>query len=360
MSSDQLALLGRDYLKTEVREVTGLPFNEAPREKTLLINARANPLRLPLARLRGKTDFALLDRGQVVMSVAGKEDLAGAVSPDGSLNRRKLLANAKHLERIETEVPILFRYPWDLLEANESALAAEEKGKRGSRLLVSPDAEVEEFVAFEVSRGPVRIAEDARIEAFSRLSGPCYIGPGTVIRSALVRGGTTIGANCRVGGEVDHSIVYPFTNKAHSGYLGHSIVGEWVNMGAGSSTSDLKSTYGTVRVVRGTKRVDTGLQKLGAMIGDMSKISIGTMIYGGKSIGISSHCAGVVDRDIDDFASYGARGEEPFKLTLQSVMATQQRMMSRRGVAMSRARTRLIERLYADGKRAATRRSKGR
>ena len=142
-----------------------------------------------------------------------------------------------------------------------------------------------------------------------------------------MRGGTTIGENCRIGGEVENSIVYPHTNKAHLGYLGHSIVGEWVNLGAGSVTSDLKSTYGTVRVARGRGRVDTGLQKLGPMIADMAKVAIGALVYGGKSVGVSSHCAGRVDRDIPDFTSYDGHRDDSFELTLDSVIRTQSRMM---------------------------------
>jgi len=165
-----------------------------------------------------------------------------------------------------------------------------------------------------------------------------------------VRGGTTIGEDCRIGGEVDHSIVYPHTNKAHFGYLGHSIVGEWVNMGAGSATSDMKNTYGTVRVQRLSGRVDSGLQKLGPMIGDMAKTSIGSMIYGGKTVGISTHCAGLVDRDLPDFTSYDGWKGKSFALTLPSVTRSLKRMMERRGVRLTPSRKALIERLYAESR----------
>ena len=162
-----------------------------------------------------------------------------------------------------------------------------------------------------------------------------------------------MGADCRIGGEVDNSIVYPHSNKAHFGYLGHSIVGEWVNVGAGSATSDLKNTYGTVRVRRGSGRVDSGMQKLGPMIGDMAKISIGCMIFGGRSVGVGAQCSGLVDLDVPDFTRYDGYRQRTSVVKLPSATRTLGRMMSRRGVSMTETQRALVERLYAKKGRAA-------
>jgi UDP-N-acetylglucosamine diphosphorylase / glucose-1-phosphate thymidylyltransferase / UDP-N-acetylgalactosamine diphosphorylase / glucosamine-1-phosphate N-acetyltransferase / galactosamine-1-phosphate N-acetyltransferase len=344
---DEVSLSGRDYMKEAVKEETGLGYNEGADGTVLMINARLNTLRDFEVMAAGKSDFAIVDRGDVAMALLTRSEFEDALSEEGGvMTQKKLVSLSKGLERLEADEPLLFTYPWEMLAVNDRAIEASSGKKLG--LSVSPKADVEEFVSLDASRGPIIVGHDARIESFSRIAGPCYIGPKTVVHSALVRAGTTIGENCRIGGEVENSIVYPHTNKAHLGYLGHSIVGEWVNLGAGSVTSDLKSTYGTVRVARGPERVETGMQKLGPMIADMAKIAIGALVYGGKSVGVSSHCAGRVDRDIPDFTSYDGHRDESLELTLDSVIRTQSRMMERRGLALSGPRRELIERLYSE------------
>ena len=341
-----LSLLGRDYLAKTVGEETGLPYNERPDGKSLILSARLNPMVNIEAITAGKSEFALVDRGEVAVAVMGAKALARATATGGCLSQNKLLSAAKGMERLETSDPVLFRYPWEMMAANGRALVGEIPVKGASKLFISPEAEVEEFVSFDPSAGPITIAEGTKVESFSRVSGPCYIGRGTVLRSARVRGGTTVAEGCRIGGELDSCIVYPHTNKAHQGFVGHSIVGEWVNVGAGATTSDLKNTYGTVKVQRQSDRVDSGLQKLGALVGDMAKISIGTMLYCGVTVGVAAHCAGLVDRDVPDFTSRPERGTKPFTLTLESVIETQQRMMKRREMVLSPKKRLLIERLY--------------
>src|SRR5207244_9081729 len=98
---------------------------------------------------------------------------------------------------------------------------------------------------------------------FSRLEGPCVIGAGTHVLGAKIRSGTTLGPQCRIGGEVEASIVHGYSNKAHDGFLGHSYVGEWVNLGAGTCNSDLRNDYGEVTVTVRGQPVRTGLAKVG-------------------------------------------------------------------------------------------------
>ena len=135
-------------------------------------------------------------------------------------------------------------------------------------------------------------------------------------------------------------VLMDYTNKSHSGYIGHSYVGEWVNLGANTTTSDLKMTYGNISMYSPhdyRKKVDSGLIKLGAFFGDMAKTSIGTNIYGGLRIGVSSHVhGGFVTADIPSYVIFGAGiGAENVELELSSAIRTQKRMMSRRDVTMS-------------------------
>jgi UDP-N-acetylglucosamine diphosphorylase/glucosamine-1-phosphate N-acetyltransferase len=343
--TEDLLLLGRRHLKEVVQLRTKLKYNDA-KGPLLLVNARVNPLTGLKRWVSLASGSAVMDRGDVAVAAIRSPDLEKVVTPDGTLSRARLGALVKGFERIESSAPLLFSYPWDLLEANGEAISAAAKGAP-KKLALSADAEVEKFVSFDVSGGPVIVEDGARIEAFSRISGPCYIGRGATVQSALVRGGTTLGEGSKVGGEVANSIVYRRSNKAHFGYLGHSIVGEWVNIGAGAVTSDLKNTYGTVKAMRGREKVDTGLVKLGTMVGDMAKISIGSMIYGGRTLGVGAWCSGVVDADVPDFTSYTGGDKTSTRLKLEPVLRAQVRMMARRNEVLTPQERKAIERLYS-------------
>jgi UDP-N-acetylglucosamine diphosphorylase/glucosamine-1-phosphate N-acetyltransferase len=220
---------------------------------------------------------------------------------------------------------------------------------------------VDGTVFFDTRKGPIIIGEEVEVEAFSHLTGPCYIGRATKVHSAFIRGGTTIGEACRVGGEIENSIISPYTNKAHYGYVGNSIVGEWVNLGAGSVFSDLKNTYGTIKVELPEGRIDTGMRKLGPMIGDMSKVSIGCRIFAGMRIGVSSHLIDLVTKNVPSFVFYRSEGNM-VELDLKSAIETQKRMMERRGVEMSRELEKLIRLIYsttnAERRKAGARKGK--
>ena len=119
----------------------------------------------------------------------------------------------------------------------------------------------------DATRGPVLIGREAVVQAFSRVEGPCYLGPGTQVLAARLRGGS-FGPQCRLGGEVESSVVQGFSNKYHDGFLGHSYVGEWVNFGAGSHTSDLRTDYGPIKMTVNGAAVQSGVIKIGSYLGD--------------------------------------------------------------------------------------------
>jgi UDP-N-acetylglucosamine diphosphorylase / glucose-1-phosphate thymidylyltransferase / UDP-N-acetylgalactosamine diphosphorylase / glucosamine-1-phosphate N-acetyltransferase / galactosamine-1-phosphate N-acetyltransferase len=357
MVGGETSLAGRDYIGEAASEETGLVYNGPLEQRVLLINARVNPLASLARVVKRGGDFALIDRsGSVAIAAMTRDRYLGAVSKDGTVSQPRLSSLSKGSEALESQEGVLFRFPWEIVSLNDVAISSQagwKGGKASPRPTVSPEAEIEEHVSFDTRLGPVTVEAGARVESFTRISGPSFVGRDSVVHSALIRAGTSIGESCRVGGEVDHSIVYPFTNKAHLGFLGHSVVGSWVNLGAGSVTSDLKNTYGTMKVTRGGARVDSGMVKLGAMIGDMAKVASGTIINGGKSVGVSSHCSGAVDSDVPDFVHldcYGGR-QKSFVLTLESVIETQSRMMRRRGKELTEAKRRLIKRLYGESRK---------
>ena len=214
----------------------------------------------------------------------------------------------------------------------------------GKHTLVARDGvEVLGPVTVDVREGPVIIERGVVLESYSYLKGPLYIGEGAQIVSGSRVAGSYLGVQARIGGEVSTSVISDFSNKIHFGFIGHSYFGRWVNVGAGSVTSNLKNTYGEVRV-RGQP---TGLSKVGAYVGDHAKLSIGTLTYAGTVIGMASHIHGLVAEEVPPFTIYGrSLGWEPVEIELESVIRTYRRMAPRRGVEPDPIEERLLEALF--------------
>src|SRR5262249_23608760 len=215
-------------------------------------------------------------------------------------------------------------------------------------LLVHPTARVDPMVVADTTRGPVVIDHDAVVSAFSRLEGPCYIGPGTHLLGAKVRLGTTLGPGCRVGGEVECSILQGQSNKYHDGFLGHSYVGEWVNLGAGTHNSDLRNDYGEVTVTVDGRPVATGLTKVGCFLGDHTKTGLGTLLNTGTSAGVFCNLlpsGAYLPRRVPSFCSWwnGALAEHG---DLPRLLRTAGEVMRRRGAALTETHAALFRLLY--------------
>jgi UDP-N-acetylglucosamine diphosphorylase/glucosamine-1-phosphate N-acetyltransferase len=196
----------------------------------------------------------------------------------------------------------MVRYPWDLVEHNPEQLCRDFEATcdptgagfhptgfalvgPADRLLIHPTARIDPMVVADTTHGPVWIGPGAVVSAFTRLEGPCAIGPGTHLLGARVRGGTTLGPQCRVGGEVECSVVQGFTNKYHDGFLGHSYVGEWVNLAAGTTTGDLRFDYRPITARIDGRDVPTGRTKVGSVIGDHTRTGLGVLLDCGSVIG---------------------------------------------------------------------------
>lgn len=154
------------------------------------------------------------------------------------------------------------------------------------RLCVHETARIDPYTVFDTTNGPITIAAGAWVQPFTRVEGPSYVGRDTQLFRANIRGGVTIGPTCRIGGEVEASIVIGHSNKYHEGFLGHAYVGEWVNLGAITSNSDLRNDYGEVLVPLGGDPVPTGMAKVGCFIGDHTRTGMGSMLNTGTAIGV--------------------------------------------------------------------------
>lgn len=174
-----------------------------------------------------------------------------------------------------------------------------------------------EFVTLNASTGPIYIGKDAEIMEGSVIRGPFALGDHAQVKLATkIYGATTVGPHCRVGGEVNNSVMFAYSNKGHDGFLGNSVLGEWCNIGADSNNSNLKNNYESVKLwdYETERFVNTGLQFCGLMMGDHSKCGINTMFNTGTVVGVSANIfgAGFPRNYIANFTWGGAQGTQAY------------------------------------------------
>lgn len=275
-----------------------------------------------------------------------------------------------YTEKLAPELPalgrsprsdVLLNHPWELVSANAEVLRAEyadyTAGRRRSAspatvlgdpglVFVEEGAVMEPGVILDATEGPVVVAAGARVKAPSRLEGPCFIGAKTILDAALIRPGTSVGRNCRLAGEIEESLLSDHVNKHHYGFLGHAYLGEWVNLGAGTTNSDLKNNYGAVRVHTPVGRVDSGSLKVGCFIGDHTKTGIGTLIGTGACLGAFCNVFDqpVLSGWLPPFSWSSREGVAVHRL--DKALETARRAMARRGVELDDALAALITELF--------------
>lgn len=216
------------------------------------------------------------------------------------------------------------------------------------RVSVDRAARVDPFVVLDTSRGPISVEAGAVIQSFTRLEGPCHIGTQAQLFRANVRGGTTIGPVCRVGGEIEASILHGYVNKYHEGFLGHSYIAPWVNLGALSTNSDLKNDYSAVRVPLEGRSIDTGLSKVGCFIGDHTKTGLGSLFNTGSSIGVMCMIlpgGELLPKHVPSFTSVW-HGELADAMPFERSLNAARQAMERRDCELTDAQERLLRHVY--------------
>jgi glucose-1-phosphate thymidylyltransferase len=204
-----------------------------------------------------------------------------------------------------------------------------------------------QYCVTDTSKGPVLLDEEAVVGPYSFLRGPAYLGPkARVIEHSAIKDAVAVGHTTKIGGEIEASIVEPYSNKQHHGFLGHSYLGSWINLGAGTSNSDLKNTYGPVKMEYRGEQVATGMQFCGCILGDYSKSAINTGIFTGKTVGCCSMLYGFVTTNVPSFVNYARLFGQVTELPPEVMIATQQRMFSRRNVTQRDCDIALIHAMY--------------
>jgi UDP-N-acetylglucosamine diphosphorylase/glucosamine-1-phosphate N-acetyltransferase len=244
----------------------------------------------------------------------------------------------EHVWQLITENPEQIARDFAALSAMAGGFAEPEHvhvlGSAADGLRVSATAHVEPGVVIDVRHGPVWIGEHVTVRAFTRLAGPAWICP-----HAIILGGSldavSIGPVCRVRGEVEETVLLGYSNKAHDGFLGHAYVGKWVNLGALTTNSDLKNNYGSVRLWTPDGDVDTGMMKLGCLLGDHTKTGIGVMLNTGTIVGAGSNLFGAVQPPKHVLPFSWGSGAALSEYRLDRFMAVAEQAMARRDVAMT-------------------------
>jgi len=328
---------------------------------TLVVDEQTRQL---IQKKLGK-DVVMTQNGKVVLAhLSRKVAEKHAEKLCKPFTQRQLKKIVKKCKILKAQHMPLMKYPWDLvnncaeLVRKDFKLIHEESSEgtidkqatiygNASNLHLDKEASIEAFTVLDVRNGPIYIGKETIVHAGSRITGPAYIGDKTIVASGLVRKGCHIGNACRVGGELDATILHGYTNKYHTGYIGHSYVGEWVNMGAVTTNSDLKNTYGTVKATVKGKETNTRCVKIGCFISDHAKTSIGTQIYTGKKVGVASHVHGFVTEDVPSFTLWAkSLGAEAVELYLESAIETQKRVFARRGIKQTRADIELLKKIF--------------
>jgi UDP-N-acetylglucosamine diphosphorylase/glucosamine-1-phosphate N-acetyltransferase len=253
-------------------------------------------------------------------------------------------------------------WPWDLVTQVADAITADLAGRAGAvrgavdpravliepaRITVAEGARVDPLAVLDAREGPVWIGENAVILPHTVVQGPCVVGAGTQLLGGFV-GHSTIGPGCRIAGEVDTCVWQGWSNKRHHGFVGHSVVGEWVNLGALTTTSDLKNNYGEVRVRLGAREIATGTTKVGSILGDHVKTGIGTLLPTGAVIGTGANLFGggrFAPKHVPAFTWWD--GERGVEHELDRFLATARVALSRRGRMLGDPETLRLRALHA-------------
>lgn len=298
----------REELSQVLSEDLPHAINQELSGPTLFLNGRGWWKSPPWAWDAGSCWVGVAGKEQQVACVFADGDLAAKLSPRAFLDEAELRALLRDLPRRDVSAHVeLLAWPWEIIHANERALifdwndgeanCQESSARRdpGSHILapegvhLGEGTRIKPCAVIDAEKGPVWIGDNVTISPHTYIQGPVAIGPGTLIQpGAVIHEGTTIGPVCKVGGEIEASIIHGYSNKQHDGFLGHSYVGMWVNIAADCINSDLKNTYGTVRVPINGRPVETGEMFVGMLVGDYSKLGINVSFPTGAVVGFCS------------------------------------------------------------------------
>ena len=370
----EVILLCRGYLKEILKLKGRLKVNDLEAEdndQLLFVNGRVTaPGELFSSLTFSDRKRAIKCREDLIAFTLKGSDLKEFENEVNSLYQKESLESIKRkIECSETEVRIA-NYLWDFVDLNEKEIESDFRSMTPGldfkhmlkkcdmdttaviydlkNVFIGKGSKIDAHVVLDARGGPIYVDEDVWIKSHTRVEGPAYIGKGTNLVGGKVAPGSSLGPVCRIGGEVENSIFLGFSNKYHEGFLGHSYVGQWVNLGALTTNSDLKNNYSQVRVQLKDNQINTGLIKVGAFLGDHVKTGIGTLLNTGINVGFAANLFGgrmPKDRFIPSFAWYDGKDLKEYRL--DQFISTASEVMKRRGVKLEEEEKNFLKELFA-------------
>ena len=347
-----VSLIVRDEFKELVSELhTNIAVNPDNIEEGLWISSSVIWTRESVELLSDK-DTAFMKNDKLVAANLSSSDAARWISNGGPLKSELESVKFKNIEVYQCN------YLWDIIKfINQSINDDASELKPVDRLdyphtnLINPDkifinsAKVMPGALINAEKGPVIIDNNAVIYGQTYIEGPAFIGTDTVIKPLTKIVGSVIGKKCKIGGEVESSVIQGYSNKVHDGHLGDSFLGEWVNLGAGTSNSNLKNNYSSVKISLNENLIDTNSLHIGCFIGDHVKTAIGTLINTGTIIGAASMIStyGFPPVNLPPFSWYFNRKKE--RMDFDKFVSTAQKSKSRRNKNFTTAEKRLYKKI---------------
>lgn len=332
--NDNLGLWVRDHLFDLVREThPKLHVNRMPKEETLWLNARVLWTDEMITEIRKSPAMSFLDGDECIGA-----HLSGPVSVEWLHAGGPLSVFPPDEEIRHFNGSTVFHFLWDFLSRIPDAIADINLKSSKKKEMVS--------VILDETNGPIIIHDSATIEPFTYLQGPLYIGENCTVMSHSKVKNSILGPGCKIGGEVSGTIIQGNSNKAHDGFLGDSFLGEWVNLGAGTTNSNLKNNYQHVSMsVNGVEEMSTRLF-LGCFMGDHTKTSIGTLLNTGTNIGVGCNvlAQSFPKRVIPSF-TFCVQGKHR-KMDFDHFIETAVTVKNRRKLGISTAEKKLLKLIY--------------
>jgi UDP-N-acetylglucosamine diphosphorylase/glucosamine-1-phosphate N-acetyltransferase len=335
--------LTQDYLQEKFPLVTG--------DANLLINGAVCPDEILVKAVEDLKNGEALVQGQMVIA-ACMRDIRG------------FDLSKSHVKEYQGSLTVIDQV-WKIFQNNGAQIRSDFKwltSGRKSATLQDPhtrtyaqenifleEGAVIQAAVLNASTGPIYIGKNAQIQEGALIRGPFAMGEESIVAmGAKIRGDTSIGPHCKIGGEISNAVIFGYSNKAHDGFLGASVIGEWCNLGADSNTSNLKNNYENVKIWNYKNRTfkDTGLIFCGLMMGDHSKCGINMMFNTGTVVGISANIfgAGYPRNFIPSFAWGGSSGFSTYQLP--KVFDTASKAMKRRRRELGESDQKILQHVF--------------
>lgn len=330
------------------------------RKRNLIVNGGILPTPTLCEEIIEMDEDDILLKGDVFIAAKISSDSLGILQRDAELSGFRKIQSKADFIKIENCWDI-FRFNGEAIQADfekitrnraSEALSDTNRFLNRKNIFIEEGAKVE-FATLNAETGPIYIGKNALIMEGSIIRGPFAMCENAVLKlGAKIYGPTTLGPYCKVGGEVNNSVLTGFSSKGHEGFLGNSVLGEWCNIGADSNTSNLKNNYAEVRLwnYESESFEKTGLQFCGLIMGDHSKCGINTMFNTGTVVGVSANVygAGYPRNFVPSFSWGGASGFTTYKL--KKVFEVAERVMARRGKKLDEREQKILEFIFGESK----------